>query len=86
MLTLDEIVKIGKELNDDDLMLLLRELDRESCDRDYRRQAESWNEVCEAINNYVKNYGYFTIARDGDATEYFKGDYAFGEPGEINLN
>lgn len=85
-MTLDEIVKEGKTLSDLDLGMLVSALQKEHEMRANRKQMEAWNLVCDAISNYVRVYGYFTIYNGDEEFTLHRGDYAFGEVGEIAIN
>ncbi len=83
--TLDKVFAECKKLNDEDFGVLLSAMMREQKDRDCRAQSAAWNNVCKALDDYVEQYGYFTIFYDGEDMEFYKGDYAFGEPGELSV-
>lgn len=83
-MTLDEIVAQGKLLSYDDLLMVASAFNQEAERRRDKERAEAWVKVCNAIDNYVGNYGYFTIFVGGDAYTIYRGDYAFDE-GEISF-
>lgn len=85
-MTLDEIVKEGKTLSDLDLGMLVSALEKEYEERKDRKQMEAWNHVCDALDNYVRAYGYFTFFNGDEEFTLYRGDYAFGEAGEITIN
>ena len=45
-----------------------------------------WDKVREALDRYVHTYGYFDICIGDDEMTLYRGDYAFGEIGEISIN
>lgn len=85
-MTIDELVALGKSLRNEELKTLLRELDKEMTHRDEKAQMECWNNVCNALDLYVRTYGYFTIINADEEFTLYRGDYAFGEVGEIAIN
>ena len=82
---MDKVFAECKKLNDEDFGVLLSAMMREQEDRDCRVQRAAWNNVCKALDDYVEQYGYFTIFYDGEDMEFYTGDYAFGEPGELSV-
>ena len=86
MMMLDELVALSKGLRDEELKILLRELDMEVTRRDEKAQMECWNKVCDALDCYVRTYGYFTIINGDEEFTLYRGDYAFGGVGEIAIN
>ena len=84
-MTLDEIVAQGKSLSDDDLLAVSLAFNREVEQRRDRERADAWNKVCNAIDNYVGNHGYFTIFVNEEEFYLHRGDYAFGEIGELSI-
>jgi hypothetical protein len=85
-MTIDELVALGKGLRDEELKILLRELDKEMTHRDEKAQMDCWNKVCETLDLYVRTYGYFTLINGDEEFTLYRGDYAFGELGEIAIN
>jgi hypothetical protein len=85
-MTLDELVKEGKTLSYDDLNLVVCALQKEMNDRRDAEQMELWNKVCDALDLYVRTYGYFTFINGDEEFTLYRGDYAFGEVGEIAIN
>ena len=85
-MTLDELVALGKGLRGEELKILLRELEKEMTHRDEKEQKECWNKVCEALDHYVRTYGYFTFINGDEEFTLYRGDYAYGEVGEIAIN
>ena len=85
-MTIDELVALGKGLRDEELKILLRELDKEMTHRDEKAQMECWDKVCEALDLYVRTYGYFTLINGDEEFTLYRGDYAYGEVGEIAIN
>lgn len=84
-MTLDEIVAQGKSLSYDDLLAVSLAFNKEVEQRRDRERTDAWNKVCSAIDNYVGNYGYFTIFVNGEEFYLHRGDYAFGETGELSV-
>ena len=85
-MTLDEIVKEGKTLSYDDLNLVVSALQKEMSERRYAEQKKLWGKVCDAIDLYVRTYGYFEIHIGDEEMTLYRGDYTFGELGEIAIN
>ena len=86
MPTIDELVALGKALRNEELEILLHELDKEKTHRDEKAQQECWNKVCDALDYYVRTYGYFTFFNGDEEFTLYRGDYAYGEVGEIAIN
>ena len=84
-MTLDELVKESKALSYDDLNLVVSALQKEMSDRRYAERMKLWNKVCDALDLYVRTYGYFEIHIDDEEMTLYRGDYAFGELGEISI-
>lgn len=84
-MTLDEIIAQGKSLSYDDLLAVSFAFSKEAEQRRDRERTDAWNKVCNAIDNYVGNYGYFTIFVNGEEFYLHRGDYAFGEIGELTI-
>lgn len=82
---LDEIVAQGKLLSYDDLLTVASAFNQEAERRREKEKAEAWAKVCKAIDNYVSNHGYFTIFVNGEEFYLHRGDYAFGEIGELTI-
>lgn len=84
-MTLDEIVAQGKSLSYDDLLAVSLAFNKEVEQRRDREGTDAWNKVCNAIDNYVGNYGYFTIFVNGEEFYLHRGGYVFGEIGELSI-
>ena len=85
-MTLDELVRESKALSYDDLNLVVSALQKEMTERREAEQKKLWNKVCDAIDLYVRTYGYFEIHIGDEEITLYRGDYAFGEVGEITIN
>ena len=73
------------QLSDNDLGRLMAELMREQKARESKAHAQAWNKVCQAIEDYVGQYGYITIHTQKDTYDLYRGDFAFGDMGEISI-
>ena len=85
-MTLDEIVKESKALSYDDLNLVVSALQKEMTDRRDAEQKKLWNKVCDAIDLYVRTYGYFEIHLGDEELILYRGDYGFGDVGDIVID
>ena len=84
-MTLDELVRESKSLSYDDLNLVVSALQKEMSDRREAEQKKLWNKVFDALDLYVRTYGYFEIHIGDEEITLYRGDFAFGELGEISV-
>ena len=78
-----------QQLPDADFGVLLSAMMREQKDRDCRAQKAAWARVCDAINNYVADFGNIRVA-DFCSDENVEitlqhGQFAFSEYGDIEV-
>lgn len=85
-MTIDDLVAHGKALRDEELSIMVIALQKELEDRRNKEQMKMWNKVCDAIDAYVRTYGYFTFINGDEEFTLYRGDYAFGEVGELCIN
>lgn len=87
--TLDNLFAKCQQLPDTDFGVLLSAMMREQKERDCKKQKAAWANVCEAIANYVTNYGSIRVAdftgdENTEITLYL-GQFAFSEYGDIEV-
>ena len=89
METLDSLFAKCQQLSDADLSILLSAMMREQKERDCKAQKAAWVKVCEAINNYVANFGNIRVANtcgyENVEIILQHGQFAFSEYGDIEV-
>ena len=86
MQAIETIIAHIEQLPTEQLDAVIAVAQKELTARRDKEQLDCWNEVCRAIDAYVARYGYFDVLVNGkEELTIYKGDYAFGEVGEISI-